>query len=269
MSKKEKKNKGLAVMSLVTGDLTSLYWMLKMLGNFVEEAIFKVDYNEVAITQMDSSRISLADYRLCKEAFDEWFVHKKGYFSLCIPVVLRAVFTRIKKEDRLEIFVDGKDEQITFTIDRRGRKIKRVLPIMLDYQPEQIPIPKIRGFPDASYTLELQPFIEDLQDISKIADTVTFHARHDALILTAKGDYSEVENVYKRGTDLFLNCKVDRECKATYSIAGLLELAVPKEASKISQIVTIAFSNDHPLRAKFHAGVPFELTHWLAPRVES
>lgn len=262
-----KEKVSLAVMSLAIGDLASLYWMFKMLGNFVEDAIFKVDYDGISVTQMDSSRIALADYCLYKEAFDEWYVHKKGYFSLNVPEVLKAVFTRIKKEDRLEIFVDGKDRQVTFTIDRRGRKIRRMLPITLDYQPERVPIPKIRGFPDASYILELQPLIEDLQDISKITDSVTFHAYHDALVLTAEGDYSRVENVYKRGSDFFLDCKVNEECKATYSVAGLLELAVPKEASKLSLIVELAFSGDQPLRTKFHANMPFKLTHWLAPRL--
>jgi len=70
----------------------------------------------------------------------------------------------------------------------------------------------------------------------------------------------------KKGSDALLDIEASEPSKATYSLSYLSEIV--KSASTTSDIATLEFSTDMPIRLDFQQPREGKLVFYLAPRIE-
>jgi proliferating cell nuclear antigen len=71
----------------------------------------------------------------------------------------------------------------------------------------------------------------------------------------------------QRGSDTLLDLEVKERSKATFSLSYLSEII--KTASATSDIATLEFSTDMPIKIDFQQAKEGKLTFYLAPRIET
>jgi proliferating cell nuclear antigen len=70
-----------------------------------------------------------------------------------------------------------------------------------------------------------------------------------------------------KGSDTILDLEAKEPSKATFSLSYLSEII--KAASATSDIATLEFSSDMPIRLDFQQAKEGRLTFYLAPRIET
>jgi proliferating cell nuclear antigen len=70
-----------------------------------------------------------------------------------------------------------------------------------------------------------------------------------------------------KGSDTILDLEVKEPSKATFSLSYLSEII--KAASATSDIATLEFSSNMPIRLDFQQAKEGRLTFYLAPRIET
>jgi proliferating cell nuclear antigen len=71
----------------------------------------------------------------------------------------------------------------------------------------------------------------------------------------------------QKGSDTLLDLEAKETSKATFSLSYLSEII--KAASATSDIATLEFSTDMPIRIDFQQTKEGKLTFFLAPRIET
>ena len=128
-----------------------------------------------------------------------------------------------------------------------------------------MPTPKITFNVKAKTTTTgLSQAIEDAQLVS---DHVRIEAYPEKIILNATGDLMGATITLQRGSDTLLDLETKEPSKATFSLSYLTEIV--KAASATSDIATLEFSTDMPIRIDFQQTRKGKLTFFLAPRIET
>jgi proliferating cell nuclear antigen len=96
---------------------------------------------------------------------------------------------------------------------------------------------------------------------------VRLEAEADKLTLSATGDLMGATITLQKGSDALLDIEAKENSKATFSLSYLSEII--KAASATSDIATIEFSTDMPVRIDFQQVKEGKLTFFLAPRIET
>ena len=105
-----------------------------------------------------------------------------------------------------------------------------------------------------------------LDEASLVSDHVRLEADNEKLILRAAGDIMGAVIELKKGSDALLDIEASEHSKATYSLSYLSEIV--KSASTTSDIATLEFSTDMPIRLDFQQPREGKLVFYLAPRIE-
>ena len=168
----------------------------------------------------------------------------------------------------------GKDESVELSTRRQNRQTPRNhqgkyarnfnMPT-LEAIDEEVPTPKISFNVKAKTTTQgLSQAIEDAQLVS---DHVRIEAEPEKLTLTASGDLMGATITLQKGNDALLELDVKENAKATFSLSYLSEII--KAASATSDIATLEFSTDMPVKIDFQQTKEGKLTFFLAPRIET
>jgi proliferating cell nuclear antigen len=135
----------------------------------------------------------------------------------------------------------------------------------LEASEEEVPTPKITFNIKAKTTTQgLSQAIEDAQLVS---DHVRIEADSEKLVLNATGDLMGATITLPKGSDALLDLEVKENSKATFSLSYLSEII--KAASATSEIATLEFSTDMPVRLDFQQTKEGKLLFFLAPRIET
>jgi len=87
------------------------------------------------------------------------------------------------------------------------------------------------------------------------------------LTMRAAGDVGNVVVEVEKGTDELLNLEAKESSKSTFSLNYLSEMV--RAASNLSDVVSLEFSTDMPVRLNFEMPSKGKLQYYLAPRIES
>jgi len=227
----------------------------------IDEATFLVGPDGIRLRAMDPSRVAMVDWEMQKTSFDEY--EADGESKVCINLSeFKKILKRAGKDDTIELSLGEEGNQLQVKI--RGRYTRTFTLPMLEASEEEVPEPKLAF--NAKVTLTADDFYETLKDAELVSDNVRIEADEDGLIMNAKGDVSGTRIEMKKGSDALISMEVKEPSKATFSLSYLTDIV--KVASDTSDIVTLEFSTDMPLRLDFRQRYDGKLVYLLAPRVE-
>jgi proliferating cell nuclear antigen len=242
-------------------DAKLLQNMCQAIAIIVDEATFNLASETIDLRAMDPSRVAMIDFQWPKTIFDEYQCDEAQKMCINISELLKLL-RRTSKDETIELALTPETPKLKITIT--GRYTRTFNMPTLEPQEEEVPTPKITFKITAKTTAEgLRQAIEDAQLVS---DHVRIEADPEKLILNATGDLMGAIIELKKGSDALLDLQTEEPSKATFSLSYLAEII--KAASATSEIATLQFANDMPIRLDFHQPKGGRLTYYLAPRIE-
>jgi len=247
---------------LKMADAKLLRDMITSISILVDEATFKLDPEGIKLRAMDPSRVAMIDFEWPKTIFEEYTSTEPT--KMCINITeLLKLLKRAGKDETLELSLDEKTGKLQVMIS--GKYTRNFTMPTLEASEEEVPTPKITFNVRLKATTEgLSQAIEDAQLVS---DHVRIEADPEKVIFNASGDLMGAIITLQKGSDALLELDAKEPQKATFSLSYLTEII--KAASATSDIATLEFSTDMPIRLDFQQVKEGKLTFYLAPRIET
>ncbi len=247
---------------LKVADAKLLRDMITSISILVDEATFKIDPDGLKLRAMDPSRVAMIDFEWPKTIFEEYVCTEPT--KMCINITeLLKLLKRAGKGETLELSLDEKTGKLQITI--AGKYNRNFTMPTLEASEEEVPTPKITFNAKIKATTEgLSQAIEDAQLVS---DHVKIEADSEKVVFNAAGDLMGATITLQKGSDTLLELDAKEPQKATFSLSYLTEII--KAASATSDIATLEFSSDMPIKLDFQQIKEGKLTFYLAPRIET
>ncbi|MDH5460230.1 MAG: proliferating cell nuclear antigen (pcna) [Candidatus Bathyarchaeota archaeon] len=247
---------------LKVADAKLLRDMATAISILVDEATFKIDPENLKLRAMDPSRVAMVDFEWPKTVFEEYTCTEPTKMCINISELLKLL-KRAGKNEVVELSLDEKTGRLQVKIT--GRYTRNFTMPTLEASEEEVPTPKITFNVKAKATTEgLHQAIEDAQLVS---DHVRIQADTEKLVFNAAGDLMGATIELQKGSDALLDLEAREPSKATFSLSYLSEII--KAASATSDIATLEFSTDMPIKLDFQQTKEGKLTFYLAPRIET
>jgi proliferating cell nuclear antigen len=247
---------------LKVGDAKPFRDMVTSISILVDEATFKLDPEGLKLRAMDPSRVAMIDFEWPKTAFEEYECTEPTKMCINITELLKLI-KRSGKDETLELALDDKTGKLQIKIS--GKYTRNFTMPTLEASEEEVPTPKITFNVKIKATTDgLSQAIEDAQLVS---DHVKIEADPEKVVFNASGDLMGATITLQKGSDALLELEAKEPQKATFSLSYLTEII--KAASQTSDIATLEFSSDMPIRLDFQQAKEGKLTFYLAPRIET
>lgn len=247
---------------LKVADAKLLRDMATAISILVDEATFQITPEGLKLRAMDPSRVAMIDFEWPKTVFEEYACTEPTKMCINISELLKLL-KRAGKDEVVEIALDEKTGRLQVKIT--GKYTRNFTMPTLEASEEEVPTPKITFNVKAKTTAEgLRQAIEDAELVS---DHVRIEADTEKLVFQATGDLMGATIEIKKGSDALLDLEVKEPSKATFSLSYLSEII--KAASATSDIATLEYSTDMPIKLDFQQAKEGKLTFYLAPRIET
>ncbi|NWG11874.1 proliferating cell nuclear antigen (pcna) [Candidatus Bathyarchaeota archaeon] len=248
--------------TLKVADAKLLKDMITSISILVDEATFKIDPDGIKLRAMDPSRVAMIDFEWPKTMFEEYSASEPTKMCINISELLKLL-KRTSKDEIVELNLDEKTAKLQLKIT--GKYQRSFTMPTLEATEEEVPTPKVTFNVKAKATTQgLSQAIEDAQLVS---DHVKIEADPEKLVLNASGDLMGATITLQKGSDTLLDLETKEPAKATFSLSYLAEII--KAASATSDIATLEFSSDMPIKLDFQQTKEGKLTFYLAPRIET
>jgi proliferating cell nuclear antigen len=247
---------------LKVADAKLLRDMVTSISILVDEATFRLDPDGLKLRAMDPSRVAMVDFEWPKTVFDEY--ESTEPTKMCINITeLLKLLKRAGKDETVELVLDQQTAKLQVQI--AGKYSRNFTMPTLEASEEEVPTPKLTFNVRAKATTEgLTQAIEDAQLVS---DHVRLEADAEKLIFNASGDLMGATITIQKGSDTLLDLEAKEPSKATFSLSYLTEII--KAAAATSDIATLEFSSDMPVKLDFQQAREGRLSFYLAPRIET
>jgi len=241
---------------LETTDIVGLRDYFQVLNRVVDEATLGFIEEGIVVRELGAGDTALVEWWLRPEAFDSFNCPDPLYVGVKTGDVVRVLRKAWKSDYALRIGYDADRGRLVFTF--RGVLGRRKSVEAPATEAGDVPMPRL------IYKARARLVLDDLKaalDDFKGYDYVSIHADDEAITLRS-GEEIEEETPMHRHGDSVLELFVEEESKATYS----LDLLAPfmRAASRVSDVATLSFSTDMPLRVDLEIRYG-ELVYYVAP----
>jgi len=235
--------------------------MITAISTLVDEATFDTTPEGIALRAMDPSRVAMVDFKWPKTAFDEYLCSEPMKICMNISELLKLL-RRAGRGESVELALDEKTARLNMTI--RGNYTRTFNMPTLEAIEEELPPLRVNFNVKAEVTTE--GLRQALEDASLVSDYVRIEADEEKIMMNAKGDLMGASIELKKGGAALLGLEVKEPSKSTFGLSYLSEIV--KAASATSEIVTVEFATNLPIRLDFKQQQEGKLVYHLAPRIE-
>ncbi len=236
--------------------------LLTAISTLIEEADFNTTENGLKLRSMDPSHVAMVDFEWSKEAFEEYVCDKPTNIRVNITTMLKLL-RRSKSEESLEISYDEENKKVDLTL--QGKIIKKFTMPTLESVEEEVPTPKLSF--NARVKLMSETLKEIVEDSETVSDNISFKAKEDKLLVKASSELSNVDMELSKTDGALLELDIKEESDATFNLNYFGEMV--KAGSATSEVATIEFSTNMPIRLEFEMSHQGKLMYYLAPRIEA
>ncbi len=229
------------------------------ISTLIEEGIFSVNENKIRFNSMDPARISMVDFELNSEAFENYEIDAPKNIGVNLED-MNKMLRRARAGDRLEMHLDEQTNR--FVLAFQGISVTTFSIPLLDLGETKSPSPQISFM--ANVRMEAGVLAEALKDVGIVGDHVTLRATPDFLRFESESDVESVNVRLNKQSEGVANMEVKEECHSIYIISYLQNML---KAAESTDLVEFEFGDDLPLKLT----APLEdgkISFLLAPRVE-
>jgi len=236
--------------------------LLTAISTLIEEADFNTSEDGLKLRSMDPSHVAMVDFEWSKEAFEEYICDKPTNIRVNVTTMLKLL-RRSKSEESLEISYDEESKKVDLTL--RGKMLKKFTMPTLESVEEEVPTPKLSF--NARVKLMSETLKEIVEDGETVSDNINFKAKEDKLFVKASSELSNVGMELSKTDGALLELDIKENSDATFNLNYFGEMV--KAGSATSEVATIEFSTNMPIRLEFEMSQQGKLMYYLAPRIEA
>lgn len=245
-------------MRFTLADSRLLKESINVISELVNEVTFKLKKSGMELTAIDPANVAMIDFKLMPEAFSEYEIDKETEISLNIEN-LKAVLKRAKPED--SIMMSLENGRVKVELNGDGKKTFNLS--LIDYDREQQKLPNLKF--NAKVVVPSAKFDDAISDMSVASDSVALITDIGKFTMKSEGNLSDAKVEFPASTATITLGK-DGEVSAKYAIEYLAKIS---KGSKLTDEVSISYSNDYPLKIEYNVNGKLYLGFVLAPRVSN
>jgi proliferating cell nuclear antigen len=204
----------------------------------------------------------MVDFEWQKTAFEEYECAEPTKIRINMASLLKLL-KRVGSDEVLEMVYDDKTRKLNLTL--KGKIMRKFTMPTLDPAQEEVPTPKITFNSKVKLTTSI--FRDIIEDVQAVSDNVRLEASAEKLTAAATTELSSAVIELDKGSEMLLELDVKEPAKATYNLNYLAEIT--KAGASTSEIVTVEFSSNMPIRLEFDIPQQGRLLYYLAPRIEA
>lgn len=235
--------------------------MMGAISILIDEATFNLAPEGIKLRAMDPSRVAMVDFEWPNTVFDEYTCSEPAKMCINITEMLKLL-RRTGKDESVELALDEKTGRLKIII--KGKYTRTFNMPTLEAMEEEVPTPKVAFNIKAQTTTD--GLREAIEDASLVSDHVRIEADNEKIVMNATGDLMGATIELQKGSDALLDLETKEPSKATFSLSYLSEIV--KAAVTTSDVASLEFSTDMPIKLDFKQPKEGRLTYYLAPRIE-
>lgn len=236
--------------------------LLSAISTLVDEATFNLTPKGMTLRSMDPSHVAMVDFEWPSAAFKEYTSEGDVKVRMNLNGMLKLL-KRAKSDEMMELGYDPETRKVNMTVQGAIKKAYSIP--TLEAKEEETPTPKLELKSKVKLTSgTLREVIEDTQEVS---DNVNLETEENRFIVSAATSMSSARFEIKRGSEALIDLVVKEPSKATFNLNYLLEMV--KAGSSTSEISTLEFSTNMPLKLEFPLIENGRLSYYLAPRIDA
>jgi len=233
---------------------------ISIISDLVTEAKFKISSNGMELVAMDPANVAMVIFKMLGCCFTHCDV--KGEEEIAINLNnLKQILRRAKSDDilTLETTEDNK-----LKIELKSNTIRSFSLPTLDLEDKEQKVPELT-FP-IRVELSSSMLTEAIEDVSVVAESVTFLGDRNQLLVKAEGDLSKALIQIRPDENTLIKAESDDKFKAKFSLEYLKKMI---NGGKLIDRVTLNFNTDYPLKLDYKIVDRLALSFILAPRVDN
>jgi proliferating cell nuclear antigen len=252
---------GLQLFKAKMADAKLLKDMISAISTLIDEATFDINPEGIKLRAMDPSRVAMVDFEWPKTVFDKYACSEPMKMCINISEMLKLL-KRTGKDESVELSLDEKTGRLQLTIT--GNYVRSFNMPTLEAVEEEVPTPKVAF--NVKLKITTDGLSQAIEDANLVSDHVRLEIDKEKMVMRAAGDIMGATIEMKKGSDALLDLEAKEASKATFSLSYLSDIV--KAAAATSEVATIEFSSDMPIRLDFQQPEEGKLTFYLAPRIE-
>ena len=247
-------------MKLVLAESKYFKDSISIISELVTEAKFKVNSNGLELIAMDPANVAMVIFKMLSSCFTKYEVTEETELSINLNN-LKQILRRTKAEDvlTLETTEDNK-----LKIEMKSNTTRSFSIPTLEIEDKEQKVPELT-FP-LSVEMSSGQLTESIEDVSVVAESVTFLGEKNQLLVKAEGDLSKALIEIKQDDHTFIKTDSEDKFKAKFSLEYLKKMIA---GSKLSDRVQLNFNTDYPLKMEYKIVDRLALSFILAPRVDN
>lgn len=236
--------------------------LLGAISSLIEEADINATPDGIKLRSMDPSHIAMVDFEWPRAAFDSYECSGSTKLRLSVSNLLKLL-KRTKSDESVEIVYDDSNKKLNITL--KNKILRKFITPTLEPSTEEVPTPKVPFNARVKLTAaSLRDIIDDAQAIS---DNVKLEVLPEKFVVRAAGELSSALIEMDKGSDAILDIDVKEPARATYNLNYLGEII--RAGSGASEITSLEFSTNMPIKVEFEMPQQGRLLYYLAPRIEA
>ena len=247
-------------MKLVLAEPKYFKESVSIISELVSEAKFKVNVDGLELVAMDPANVAMVIFKLLSSSFTQYEIKQPEEIAINLNN-LKQILRRAKGDDILSLETT---EDNKLKVQLKSNTIRSFSIPTLDMEDKEQRVPEL-SFPIVIET-KAQVLAEAIEDVSVVAESVTFLGESGQLLVKAEGDLSKALIEIKQDEDTTIKTTFGGKFKAKYSIEYLRKMIA---GGKLSENVSLQFNSDYPLKLEYKVTDRLLMSFILAPRVDN
>jgi proliferating cell nuclear antigen PCNA len=248
------------MIKLVMKDAKEFYKCIDAIGVLINEGLFTVDKEKFFLRATDPSQISLVDFVMPKDAFEEFIVDigeesaSKLSFGININNLLQ-ILSHTNADDKLSIEI--KEGKPSIQIEFIGKSKRSFTIPLIDVSDQQNPLPQIPF--DVTVQVGSDQLVSGIKDAALFSSHLTLRVNDEKFILETQSSKGKFKQEVEAG-DIVIS---GNKAKAMFPLDYLQNMIKNAKTT-----ITIKLKDDMPIEINYTIGSA-AIRYYLAPRVDN
>ncbi len=249
------------MIKLILKDVKEFQKSIDAIGVLINEGLFTIDSEKMYLRATDPGQISLVDFIMPKDAFEQFLVdikenEKNVTFGININNLLQ-ILAHSSADDKLSLEI--KDDKSFILIELIGKSKRSFHIPLIDVSEQEQPLPKIQF--DVTIQISSDQLLSGIKDASLFSSHITLKVENNRLFLetqSSKGKFKQ--EIEQDKNNLVIS---GSKAKAMYTLDYLQNMI-----KNAKSIITLKLKDDMPLELNYTIGSS-AIRYFLAPRVDN
>lgn len=233
---------------------------VSIISELVSEVKMKVTKDGLEVVAMDPANVAMVVFKLLSTCFTQYQVVEAEELAINLNN-LKQILRRANSDDILTLETTDDNK---LKIQLKGITTRSFSIPTLEVEDREQKVPEL-AFP-IRVDMDSEMLTSSIEDVSVVAESVTFLGEKGQLSVKAEGDLSKAFIEIKPDESTIIKTDSADKFKAKYSLEYLKKMI---QGGKLSERVSLHFNTDYPLKLEYKIVDRLLLSFILAPRVDN